>query len=423
MNILMMTNTYKPHVGGVARSVESFSQEYRRQGHRVMIFAPVFEGEDDTEPDVVRLPAIQHFNGSDFSVRLPVPGIVEIALRNYRPDVIHSHHPFLVGATALRLAATNKVPIVFTHHTMYEQYTHYVPGDSDAMKRFVINLATGYANLCQHVFAPSESIAGVLRRRGVEKPITVVPTGVATDRFARGDGRAFRSTMGIPARAFVVGHLGRLAPEKNLEFLAKTVVAFLRAVPRARFLLIGTGPSEATVRSIFESAGLSKRLHVAGILTGPTLSDAYHAMDVFAFASKSETQGMVLVEAMAAGVPVVALDAPGAREVVRDGVNGRLLREESVESFAAALRGIAGTPMRNRTPMRAASLSTAHDFSISATARRALGVYETLIQQEHAHQDPEDSLWDHAMRFLKAEWEMWANVAESATAALTEAKE
>ncbi|UCC56818.1 MAG: glycosyltransferase, partial [Gammaproteobacteria bacterium] len=344
MNIVMLTNTFTPHVGGVARSVEAFTDEYRRRGHRVLVVAPEFPDMPQNEIDVVRIPAIQNFNGSDFSVVLPVSGLLTEVLDGFDPDIIHAHHPYLLGVTALRVARYRNLPLVFTHHTLYEEYTHYVPGNAPTLRRFIIEAAIRYANLSDQVFAPSESIMALLRERGVEAPITVVPTGVQLKHFAQGNGERFRLAMGIPEEAFVVGHLGRLAPEKNLEFLAEAAAAFLKKTSDAHFLVIGTGPSENTIRDIFTRDGLDARLHIASILERRQLADALHAMDLFAFASKSETQGMVLTEAMAAGLPVVALDAHGVREVVRDRKNGLLLHEESIDTFVAAMQWVAGLP-------------------------------------------------------------------------------
>ena len=284
---------------------------------------------------MVRIPAIQNFNGSDFSVVLPVSGLLTEVLDEFTPDIIHAHHPYLLGVTALRVARYRKLPLVFTHHTRYEEYTHYVPGDASRLRRFIIEAAIRYANLSDQVFAPSESIMQLLRERGVATPINVVPTGVQLEHFSHGNGGRFRESIGIPEDAFVVGHLGRLAPEKNLEFLAEAVAAFLKTTDRAHFLVVGTGPSEITIREIFTREGLDARLHIAGILEHEQLADALHAMDLFAFASKSETQGMVLTEAMAAGLPVVALDANGVREVVSDYSNGRLLHGESIECLCS----------------------------------------------------------------------------------------
>src|SRR5690606_8780838 len=167
------------------RSVEAFTAEYRKLGHRVLVVAPEFSGLPDHEFDVVRIPAIQKFNASDLSFALPMPtGLTDI-LEDFAPDIIHSQHPFLLGNTALRFARYFDRPLVFTHHTLYEQYTHYVPGDLPLFKRFIVELATRYANLCDQVFAPSESIRDILVRRGVSAPIKVVPTGVKGELLDR----------------------------------------------------------------------------------------------------------------------------------------------------------------------------------------------------------------------------------------------
>src|SRR3982750_4419142 len=125
MRVVMMTNTYLPHVGGVARSVESFSTALRSAGHSVKVVAPDFPGEAENESDVIRVPAIQRFNGGVFSGRLPVPGLLTEPLDRFQPDLVHAHHPFLLGDTALRVASGRGLPLVFTHHTLYEEYTHY----------------------------------------------------------------------------------------------------------------------------------------------------------------------------------------------------------------------------------------------------------------------------------------------------------
>ena len=418
MNILMMTNTFTPHIGGVARSIEAFTAEYRKRGHQVLVIAPEFENMPDNEVDVIRIPAIQNFNGSDFSVVLSTPGYLTEAIKEFEPDIVHSHHPYLIGGMALRLAIPHKLPLIFTHHTMYEQYTHYVPGDSEALKRFIIQLSTRYANLCNQVFAPSESVASVLRRRGVVARIDVVPTGVYLERFARGSGAGFRAAMDIPENAFVVGHVGRLAPEKNLEFLAKAIAGFLKAENRAHFLLVGRGPSETAIREIFSRQGMADRLHAPGVLKHPLLASAYRAMDVFAFASKSETQGMVLTEAMAAGVPVVALDAPGAREVVVDHRNGRLLHSETIEEFSSALQWVAALSSERMQQLKEAAENRAEEFSMERSADKALALYKNLLDKEFYGRHKEYSAWTTILHEIKTEWDVIKNLAGAAGAAL-----
>jgi len=418
MNIVMLSNTFTPHVGGVARSLEAFTAEYRRRGHRVMVVAPQFSHMPTDETDVLRIPAVQNFNGSDFSVVLPMSGLLSRTLDEFQSEIVHAHHPYLLGMTALRIARYRGLPLVFTHHTLYEQYTHYVPGDSPTLRQFVIELATQYANLCDQVFAPSESIASLLHERGVIAPIAVVPTGVSMERFARGDGAGFRASMGIPHDDFVVGHLGRLAPEKNLTFLAEAVAALLESDTAAHFLVVGKGPSEADIHRIFERRGLSKRLWLVGVLEHPRLADAYHAMDAFAFASKTETQGMVLTEAMAAGVPVIALDASGVREIVQDGCNGRLLGEETRDAFCDALRWVAHVDSAQRSALSRAALETAHAFSLPRTADKALACYEALKSKALlVPRADENERWENLLHLIKAEWDIVKSVTAAAGSA------
>jgi 1,2-diacylglycerol 3-alpha-glucosyltransferase len=418
VKIVMMTNTYLPHVGGVARSVQRFTEELRKMGHRVLVVAPEFGDLPGDEEEVVRVPAVQNFNGSDFSVRLPAPGLITPILNRFRPDLIHSHHPFLLGDTALRVAAGRGLPLVFTHHTMYERYTHYVPGDSSTMKRFAVQMVTGYANLCDLVVAPSESIADVLKERGVRTRIEAVPTGVDTAAFAGADGAAARRRWKIPPDAAVVGHVGRLAPEKNLEFLARAMSRFVAGGEERRALIVGGGPSREQIAETFRAAGVADRLVFTGSLGGGALADAYAAMDVFAFASTSETQGMVLAEAMAVGVPVVAVDAPGAREVVRDGVNGRLLGREDLGEFVVALERVAA----ERPRLREGALETAEVFSQARCAAKLAGVYGELIEAETARDalGIDQSVWDSAVRLLETEWKLWSGRVTAAADAMEE---
>jgi glycosyltransferase involved in cell wall biosynthesis len=418
MNILIFTNTFSPHVGGVARSVEAFTTEYRKRGHQVLVVAPEFPDMPENEVDVMRIEAIQNFNASDFSVALPTHPHLSERLNAFRPDIVHSQHPFLLGMTAMRIARYRELPLVFTHHTLYEQYTHYVPGDSAAMQRFAIELATRYANLTDQVFAPSESIRDLLQERGVTTPIAIVPTGVHLENFASGDGRACRRQIKIPEEAFVVGHLGRLAPEKNLEFLAQAVADFAGSHRQVHFLVIGAGPSQDTMREIFAHAGAESRYHTAGTLQGQPLADALHAMDVFAFASTSETQGMVLTEAMAAGLPVVALDAPGVREVVKDRHNGCLLQDATPAAFSAALQWVAKLSPNSRRSLRKAALETAEAFSISRTADKTLTSYASAKSESPAGASDDERDWEDVFSWIETEWEILKSFAGAWGAAM-----
>ena len=419
MKIAMFTNTYLPHVGGVARSVQTLEEACRARGHEVRVVAPEFEGAKPS-PHVLRVPAIQNFNGSDFCVRLPLPNLVRDFMDEFKPDIIHSHHPFLLGDAALREGWKMKVPVVFTHHTLYERYTHYVPLDSEALKRMAIQLATDYCNLCDTVIAPSESIAALLLDRGVIKPVRTIPTGINTEAFARGVGSSFRKRANIRKETIVVGHVGRLAAEKNLKFLTDALIPFLHQRPDAEFLLVGDGDAREDMLSGFAEAGLEGRIHAPGKLAGADLADAYAAMDCFAFASQTETQGIVLAEAMAAGNPVVALDGSGVREIVRDGENGCLLPANArPDQFCQALLRIVSRPAIRRGMAASARLS-AQEYDTARCTGQMIACYTELVAAQPRPDEPDSTPWDRLIAGIEIEWELLAAKVSAVAAGVME---
>jgi len=424
MKIAMFTNNYVPHVGGVARSVKTLEDECRRHGHEVRIIAPEF-GSDapGTRGDVLRVPAIRNFHGSDFSVRLPLPSNVHSALRQFVPDLIHSHQPLLMGVTALREAWKIKAPIVFTHHTLYEEYIHYLPlVDSPTLapmlRRCAIKLATEYANRCSQIIAPSASVRALLLNRGVTRPIEVIPTGIETRFFASGDGPLMRRKLGIPPRTRVIGHVGRLVQEKNLPFLADAIKHLLHRDAHAVFLLVGDGSALPVVSKTLAAEQRAGRLITPGRMLGRDLADAYAAMDVFVFASKSETQGIVLAEAMAAGKPIVALDAPGVRDILRDGHNGIMLdHDASSAAFAAAIEQLFTDPAPHES-YTAAAKSTAAEYSETHCAGRVIDLYQSVLDQ-YEHSEEEANAWERVLTAVEIEWKLLSAKMAVAGAAVT----
>lgn len=423
MKIAMFTNTYLPHVGGVANSVTTFEEEFRALGHEVKVIAPEFPEAEESTEHVLRVPAIQNFNGSDFSVRIALPNTIGDFLDEFEPDIIHSHHPFLLGDAALRVGSERNIPVVFTHHTLYENYTHYVPLDSDALKRAAVQLAVEYANLCDAVIAPSESVQRLLEKRGVESPIAAIPTGIDLKRFRGGNGNHFRKQLRIPKDARVIGHVGRLAEEKNLRYLAEGIGRYLKEDPNAVALIVGCGDAKDSTEALLEEWAERDRVFMAGKRTGRQLVNAYAAMDVFAFSSHSETQGMVLAEAMSANKPVVALDAPGAREIVRDGENGRLLASDATtDVFAEALASLLQNDAFYQKAASNAS-KTAREFSKRRCARKTLKLYEHVAEAfEPSDESDPGAVWDRIQRRVDLEWNLLSQKAAAAVATLMPTK-
>ncbi len=411
----MLTNIYTPCVGGITRSIEAFRREFLRRGHEVLVVAPEFPGRPTVEEGVIRCPAIPRVYRNRYSLPLPLPGYLQPALQDFSPDVIHSHHPFLLGSTAQRISAVWQVPLVYTHHTRYRLYMETSP---KPLVELVWSLTVAYCELCDALIAPSNSIREMLEEAGIDRPIEVVPTGLDFERFRRGDGRRARAAAQVPAEAPLVGYVGRLEPEKNPGFLARAVAGYLEQNPDAHFLLVGEGLSRAEIEAVFGKRGVADRLHATGLLEGQDLVDAYHALDVFAFASHTETQGMVLGEAMAAGVPVVALEASGVRDLLVDGHNGRMLEAESESQFVAALNEVTRLPSARRRAMREAARQTARDMSIARCAERALAIYDRLAQARPVPAEGTPEAVARPMRLLDYEWKAWSKIVEAMSQAI-----
>ena len=317
------------------------------------------------------------------------------------------------------MSASWGIPIIYTFHTRYDLYGHYVVQDSEVLRRLVRSLATGYCNMCDAVIAPSASIAYYLHGNGVSAPVSVIPTGVDTALLASGDAVRGRLAAAIPRDVPVVGHVGRLAQEKNLEFLAGAIAACLRQAPERHALIVGDGPMRGVMQDVFDRSGVAPRVCFTGVLTGDALCDAYAAMDVFAFSSFSETQGLVLAEAMASGTPVVALDAPGVREVVDDARNGRLLAP-AVETgaFAGALAELLDLDSAARTHFAAAAKETAEQFSMDRSHDRIVALYQSARNQELQGKVSDDSAWRVAKRSIERELDIIGNIAHAVGAAV-----
>ncbi len=419
MNILMMSNTYTPIVGGLEKSIQLFTKEFQKKGNRVYVVAPRFANSPKNERCVIRIPALKKFQGTDFSVNLPIPGLLSRFIKRFKPDIVHSHHPFLVGDMALRLSRSLEIPLVFTYHIMFEQYIDYLPVHNETFKRFVVNLAAGYSNLSDAVIVPTESIKSILKSRGVTSSIYVIPTGIDIKAFKNGNGNAFRNQYGIPADAFVFGYVGRISPEKNLEFLAQQIARYLKMNHHAHFFMAGTGPLLDTVKQIFNANGVMDQFHYVGLLHAPDIVDCYHAMDVFTFSSHSETQGIVLLEALAAGVPILALQDPVVASFIKDFENGRLIPDDHPDQFIQAMDWFYHLNDQERNNLKRTARQTVKKYSLSKSINRTLKLYSHLrVNQKLTVK--KFKRWNTLMKNLKTEMNLLKNFLDAGEHAVKE---
>ncbi len=416
MNIVMFTNTYDPMIGGAESSIKAFAEDLRELGHGVLIVTPAFEGAEESTDQIIRLPSIKKIAATRYSLCLPFSGELEKRLKAFAPDMLHCHQPFHLGDTALRYARQHGLPLVFTHHTLYERYIGSHESNADPMRRLAMALPTEFANLCDAVVAPTASIAELIAERGVTQPIHIVPTGVDVDHFACGDRAEARQRWNLPDKGFVLGHVGRLIPAKNLDYLAAAVAGWLKdRDDEARFLLVGDGDSAGNMQRQFEQAGVAERVIATGKLTGDDLVGAYAAMDLFAFSSLTDTQGMVLIEALSAATPIVALDATGSRDVIAQDQTGLLLPTHATpDAFAEAIASLADDPDRLAS-MREAATEAARGYDRIACAKQLVEVYESARSGARSN-DLEP--WDRFAERVGGEWDLLMGKVQAAASSL-----
>jgi 1,2-diacylglycerol 3-alpha-glucosyltransferase len=374
VRIALFTNNYLPFCGGVTISVATLRRGLEARGHEAWVFAPRFAGAAEETGRVVRYPSLPAPTYPEFSLAVPFSPRIGRLVRGLAFDVFHAHHPFLLGPSARRLARAARRPIVFTYHTRYDKYAHYVPLQRALVEAAAVQLSTRFAARADAVIAPSAVIREELRARGVRAAIAVVPTGVDLAQFCPGDRSAARRRLGLGAGEPVVLYVGRLDREKSVE---RVLVAFERiagTLPSARLVIVGHGTQAQRLRELAGRLVFGARVCFAGVQAHAALPTYYQAADVFLFASQTETQGLVLAEAAACGVPAVAVTAPGSDEVVRDGETG-LLTKGDPTALAEAAIGLLLDANRRRGMGERARAVAEQEFGVGLQIERTLAVY------------------------------------------------
>jgi len=378
VRVALFTNNYLPFTGGVTISVETLRRGLEACGHEVWVFCPRFRAASPDGARVVRYPSIPAATYPEFSLAIPFSKRIAQDVRRLDFDVFHAHHPFLLGPTALRLARRLSRPLVFTYHTRYEKYAHYVPLTRSLVETAAVRLSSGFAARADTVIAPSAVIRDQLRQRGVRTPIAVVPTGIDLGQFAPADQAAARRALALPEGDAVVLYVGRLDREKSVDRILTAFDRIAGTVPRARLVLVGHGTETERLMRLARAMRVGDRIHFLGVVRHDAVAACYQAADVFLFASETETQGLVLAEAAACGVPAVTVAAPGCDEVVRDGASGLLTKNDAAALAEAAIRLLLDAPRRLAMGKRARQIAE-QDFGVGIQIDRTLALYREAL--------------------------------------------
>ena len=379
MRIALMTNNYKPFMGGVPISIERLKNGLEALGHQVTVFAPTYE--EEVEEDFVFRYAtcMKKFIGG---IVLPNPfdKRIEEEFKKRNFDIIHVHHPMLIGRTAVYLSRKYNIPLTFTYHTRYEQYVECYT-KSKLIEKLTPLYLRAFLKHCHFVFAPTQGMKDYLVEvcKLYPERIGILPTGIEDANFQVQEEETAKireqyQSQNMPLLITV----SRMAQEKNVEFLLKSLALFKRRWGKPfRMLMIGDGPDRETYERTAADLGLAEEIRFTGKIPNQEIAPYFAAADGFLFASKTETQGIVILEAFAGKTPVIAVEASGVKDIVKSGCNG-ILTEEDTEQFAGELASfLENGQIRKRMEVCAGQSALA--YREEAVALRAVHYYNSVI--------------------------------------------
>jgi 1,2-diacylglycerol 3-alpha-glucosyltransferase len=376
MKIGFFTDSYKPYVSGVVKSIELFSEQLKKEGHEVYIFAPDYPGVKLKE-NIFRFKSIPAITSPEFRLAIPFSLKIMQSVRSLNIDIIHTHSPFLMGWLARYIAKRLNIPLVFTYHTLYEKYIHYVPVGHELARKLTVKYCKEFCQTCDLLITPTDYVQKILESYNINTPIKTVSTGIDLLPYYKRNGLSIRGKYGIRDDEKVLLFVGRLGQEKNVEFLLKSFKLVVDSLANTRLIMVGDGPQKKKLMKMKDDLFLFDKLIFAGHQEPEMVTEFYLASDLFVFPSITETQGLVTIEAMAGGLPVVAVNAAGSSVMVDDGLNGLLVKEDE-HLFAETIIDLLTHDKRYNFFVKNA-IKKAEEFSIENMTGRLIKEYEEIL--------------------------------------------
>lgn len=376
LRIAIFTDSALPILNGVSVSIDALVRELREQDHSVHLFTAAHFRYTDPDPNTHRFFAIGTPWTKAYPLAIPPFYPMLHQFRRHGFDIIHTHTPFTIGFVGLRWAQSHEIPIVTTYHTLYDKYAHYIPFFPKRYVRYKIAKHTNfYYNSVDHVITPSRASMKWLRRHSVKRPITVIPTGVSGSQPH--DRAEIRARLGISPDRRVLLYVGRIAKEKNMGTLFQAAALAFVQDPSLVLWLVGDGPARAQCVEMARELGIGDRVRFVGFVPREEVDAYYAAADLFVFASVTETQGLVVSEAMTYGLPAVAVIGGGAGAAIRHGENGLLVKNDPESMAAAIMRFMSDDELHAQFSVEASR--SVRGYSSADMASQVLDAYRQVL--------------------------------------------
>jgi glycosyltransferase involved in cell wall biosynthesis len=379
MRILVVSNAYEPSLSGVVTSIKTFRQALTAAGHEVFIFAPRYAHYTDTDPNIQRFPALDLTSMVDLSYAWPYRRRMIEAARALKPDLVHSQHPSVMGDRAVDIARALKISLIATMHCKYDDYARvYTP----VLRAFISGITRRtvgkFVRQCDHIIVPAPNVQEWMDHTySPSIPVSIVPTPIDIDLFKRNKTNVIEKTFGV-VREDAMLYVGRLSAEKNLDFLVRSLPYILEKRPSTRLILVGKGARRRHLYHLAKKLKVADALILAGTAPGEDIPRLVASAGVFVFSSVIETQALSMIEAMAVGTPVVALDSPATRDVLSDG--GGVLVPADEKAFANEVVALMDDRKRQKA-LGEQARKNASQYSIPETLKKLLTVYQSVVKK------------------------------------------
>lgn len=323
MKIALFTDTYFPDLNGVTVSVSNYAKELIKKGHTVYIFAPKIRGYKDEEGYVYRLPSIKILSAEP-NVRFPVgvssKGLMRLLRMNF--DIIHAHGNGPFSLLAYEVARAEGIPYVLTFHTLHHEYAHYILNGKVLTPAMIKRIMRFIANRCDGVITPSEKMKQKLYEFGFKKAITVIPNFIDTKEFTQVSKGYLHEKLDLAKDIPILLSVGRVGKEKNFNFLMEMFAKISVQEHKSHLVIVGQGPEKNNLIRQARRLGIENRVHFLGRIATSTMPEVYKDATIYVFASTTETQGICILEAAAAGLPFVVVNDAAFMHMVQDKKNG-----------------------------------------------------------------------------------------------------
>lgn len=382
LRIGLFTDTYAPQVNGVSISLQLISDGLQRAGHQVTIFAPKFPGYKDDQPSVFRVPSLRYLNKPPIYVAVLGTPRTTWSLTRRQFDVLHAHSPLTVGLLAYVTASTKNLPLIYTYHTSITDYTHYLKiiGGTGIIRRAARWFSTTTTNLGDQVVVPSPKFRRLLLEQKVRKPIHTIPNGIDLSNFkqAKSPG-SLRARLGLKPDAPVLLSVGRVDPEKRLDFLIEAFTRLADQFPEARLVFAGDGSARKDLEAKAAATKVRDRIHFLGMVERADLPDVLHDATIFLSASTTEVHPISVIEAIASGLPIIAVQDEAFEGMVLEGGNGHMTPLDE-NAFSRAVSSLLFDPARLER-YRKRSTEISQKFSIEGQVQALEDLYFEAILQ------------------------------------------